>query len=212
MQVPATVQAGDTLLIFLTIGTISGTLGSPTGWTLVQSKDGATTRGRAWTKKATASDANANVTVASSVLAKSAMSVSAYRSSAGTSAITASASTAGTTSTTSHTAPSVAVAQPGSWLVNSWSEKSSTDSTWTPPADSITRATAAATLGGKVSSLLADSDAAVPTGTAAGRIATTSVAAAAPSCSPSWSAPGSTPASRRPTAHRSPRSPRPAPG
>ena len=86
MQVPATVQAGDTLLLFLTTGTISGTLGSPAGWTLVQTKDGATTRGRAWTKKATASDANANVTVASSALGKSAMSVSAYRSSAGTSA------------------------------------------------------------------------------------------------------------------------------
>ena len=176
VQVPGTVQAGDTLLVFMTTNTLSGTLGSPSGWTLVQSKDGATTRGRAWTKKATASDANTSVAVTSSVFAKSAMSVAAYRSSAGTSAVTASASTAGTTSTTTHTAPDVAVAQAGSWLVNSWSERSSTDSTWTAPADSTNRTTAAATGGGKVSSLLADSGAAVPTGTAAGRVATTSLA------------------------------------
>ncbi len=179
VRVPASVQPNDTLVIFLTINSVSGTLGAPAGWTLLQSKDGASSRGRAWTKKAVAADANALVAVATSATLKSTMAVAAYRSSAGTSAVTASASTAGTTSTTSHVAPAVAVAQTNSWLVNSWSEKSSTASTWTKPANSTTRTTITGTGGGKVSSLLADSNAAVAVGTAAARTATTSVAGGA---------------------------------
>ena len=175
VTLPAGIQAGDTLVLFMTVNSLSGTLGSPSGWNLLQSKDGSATRGRAWTKQATAGDAGATVTVAGTEIIKDAMSVAAYRSNGGTSAVTASASTAGTTTATSFTAPSVAVAQPGSWLVNSWSEKSSTASTWTAPASSTARTSAVGTGGGKVSSLLADSNAAVPTGTAAGRTATTSV-------------------------------------
>ena len=60
MRIPATVQAGDTLVLFLTTNSLSGTLGSPTGWTLLQSRDGTSTRGRAWTKQAVAADANAS--------------------------------------------------------------------------------------------------------------------------------------------------------
>jgi PKD repeat protein len=176
VKIPAGVQAGDTLLAFMTTATLTGTLTTPTNWTVLQSKDGTATRGRAWTRKATASDANANLTVTSSALIKSTLSVTAYRSTGGVSAVTASAATSGTTSTTTHNAPAVAVAQPGSWLVNSWSEKSSTASTWTKPATSTSRTTAAATGSGKVSTLLADSNAAVPVGTAAARTATTSVA------------------------------------
>ncbi|MGZ8738647.1 MAG: hypothetical protein ACXWW7_15900, partial [Nocardioides sp.] len=66
VRIPATVQAGDTLLVFLTVNSLSGTLGSPAGWTLLQSREGASSRGRAWTKKAVAADANALVTVATS--------------------------------------------------------------------------------------------------------------------------------------------------
>ena len=176
ITLPAGIQAGDTMVLFMSVNSISGTLGAPTGWTLLQTKDGASTRGRAWTRQATASDAGATVSVTSGAQIKDVMAVSAYRSVGGTSAVTASASTAGTTSGTSHTTPSVAVAQTGSWLVSSWSEKSSTDSTWTAPADSTSRATPATTGSGKVSSLLADSNAPVPTGTAAGRTATLSAA------------------------------------
>jgi hypothetical protein len=176
VKIPASVAAGDTLVLFLTTNALTGTLGSPTGWTLLQSREGASTRGRAWTKRATAADANSTVTVPSSVYVKSAMTVSAYRSSAGTSAVTASASATVSAGATSHTSPAVAVAQAGSWLVNSWTEKSSTVVAWTPPANSVLRTSAAGTGGGKVSSIVADSNAAVPTGTAAGRVAKTSAA------------------------------------
>ena len=177
VRIPASVQAGDRLVLFMTVNTLTGTLGSPAGWTLLQNKNGTATRGRAWTKQATSTDANANVTVTSSTAIKDTMSVAAYRSTGGNPTVTASEQTAGTTSTTTHTSPSVAVAQAGSWLVNSWSEKSSSTQTWTAPTNSSSRATPAATGSGKVSSLLADSNGTVATGTAAGRVARTSASA-----------------------------------
>ena len=65
VTIPASVQAGDTLVLFLTVNSLSGTLSSPSGWTLLQSKDGTATRGRAWTKRAGATDAGTAVTVTS---------------------------------------------------------------------------------------------------------------------------------------------------
>ena len=63
------------MVLFLTTNSLSGTLGSPAGWTLLQGKDGTATRGRAWTKQATAADANANVTVTGTTTIKDTMSV-----------------------------------------------------------------------------------------------------------------------------------------
>ena len=104
-------------------------------------QNGTATRGRAWTKKAIAADAGTLVIVTSSGIIKSAMSVAAYRSNPRHLRGHRLGQTAGTTSTTNHITPAVAVAQPGSWLVNSWSEKSSTVTTWTKPATSTTRTT-----------------------------------------------------------------------
>ncbi len=95
VQLPANVQAGDTLVLFLVVNSLSGTLGNPSGWTSLQTKNGSVTRGRAWTKRATAADAGANVTVTSSAALKDTMTVSAYRSTGGNSSVTASALTAG---------------------------------------------------------------------------------------------------------------------
>lgn len=177
VTLPAGIQAGDTMVLFLTVNGLTGTLTGPAGWTQLQSTDGTATRGRAWTKKAVAGDAGSIVTVTGSAQLKDAVSVSAYRSTGGTSSVTASAGTAGTTSSTNHTTPSVAVAQAGSWLVSSWSEKSSTDpNPWTAPAGTTSRATPASLGSGKISGLLADSNGPVATGTAAGRTATTAAA------------------------------------
>ena len=173
VRVPATVVLGDTLVLFLTTNTLSGTVGAPAGWQLLQSKEGKASRGRVWTRKATAADANALVSLRSSVTVKSTLSLVAYRSSAGASAVTASSGATVAAGRTSHTTPAVAVAQPGSWLVSSWAEKSSATNTWTKPTAAVRRTGAAATGTSKVSSLVADF-AGVPTGTAAGRVARTS--------------------------------------
>jgi PKD repeat protein len=176
-RVPAAVRAGDALLLVLTTNSTTSDVTTPAGWTLLESRDGNGTRGRAWTRTATAADAGVTVTVTSSTAAKSVLTVAAYRSSLGLTTVTASASAALNTSATDHTAPAVAAADPGSWRVSLWSEKSSTDTTWTAPAGDASRTTAAGTGTGKVSALLADSGGAVAVGTAPARTATTSVAA-----------------------------------
>src|SRR4051794_293852 len=176
VTIPATVKAGDSLVLFLTTNSTTSTLtGAVAGWSLIQSKDGSGTRGRAWSRTATAADAGRNVTVTTGALAKSVLSVSAYRSSAGASKVTASAGAKVDTATTSHRSPSVAVADSGSWLVNVWSEKSSVASVWTAPRGSTVRTGAAGTGTGKISAILADSSGVVATGTAPGRTATTNV-------------------------------------
>ena len=176
--VPAGVQAGDTLVLFIVTNSAAALTG-PAGWTQLQTQTGTSTSGRAYTKQAVAADAGSTVTVGSgTTLVKDAMTVSAYRSVGGTPSVTASASSPGTAGT-SFTTPSVAVAQAGSWLVSSWAEKSSTVSTWTAPAGTVNRAAPASTGGGKVSSLLGDSGAPVATGTAAGKTATSSISGGA---------------------------------
>ncbi len=177
VPLPTGLQNGDTLVLFLTTNSLSGTLTGPAGWTQIQSKDGTATRGRAWTKQAVAADSGTTVTVAGSAIIKDTMSVAAYRSDVGTSSVTASASVAGTDVLHQPHHP-LGRRRPGRLLAGQLLEREVLDrrSTWTAPPASSTRATPAATGGGKVSSLLADSGAPVPTGTAAGRTATTSVA------------------------------------
>ena len=172
VRVPSTAQAGDSLLLFLTINTTTPTVTNPAGWTLLQSRDGDGIRGLAWSKLATAADVNANVTVTTSAAAKSTISVAAYHST-GAPAVTASASSTAASSS-SHTTPTAPVAAAGSWLVNAWTEKSSVDVSWTLPPGSTSRTTAQGTGTGKVSAVVADAP--VATGTAAARTATTSAA------------------------------------
>ncbi|HSK32138.1 MAG TPA: PKD domain-containing protein, partial [Propionicimonas sp.] len=174
VTVPAGVQAGDTLVLFLTTNSTNSTVAENVpGWTLVQSRDGNGIRGRAWTRTATAGDADTPVTVTTSAYTKSVLSVAAYRA-PGATTVTASAVDGSNTARSSHPAPDVDVSTAGSWLVNYWSEKSSGDVTWTAPAGTSTRTTDAATGSGKVSALLIDSADPVPTGTADGPTATTS--------------------------------------
>ncbi|QNE21465.1 PKD domain-containing protein [Kribbella qitaiheensis] len=174
VRVPATAQAGDALLLYITTNETTSVMSDTvTGWTLLQSRNGSGVRGRLWTKTAVAADVNANVTVTTSLAAKSVIGVAAYRST-GNATVSASAVAGSDVVATSHTAPAVAVADTNSWLVNVWSEKSSVDLTWTLPAGSTQRTTAAITGSGKISSVFADSAGAVPAGTAAAKVATTS--------------------------------------
>ena len=107
VQVPASVQAGDTMVLFLTTNSTTSTVNDTVaGWTLVQTRDGDGIRGRAWTRTATAADAGSNVTVTSSALTKSVLSVAAYRGVGGAhTAVSASASNVVNAAGTSHTTP-----------------------------------------------------------------------------------------------------------
>ena len=164
------------LLLTLTTNSTTSTIGDPpAGWNLLETRDGNGIRGRLWTKVAVAADVNANVTVTGSDFAKSVISVAAYRSTGDTPTISASEVGGSDASGTSHPSPHAEVAGAGSWLVNVWTEKSSTDTTWTLPGTSPSARLRRSTGSGKVSAVLGDSGAPVPVG-GADRTATTSVA------------------------------------
>jgi hypothetical protein len=65
----------------------------------------------------------------------------------------------------SHTAPAVAVAGSGSWVVSFWSDKSSTTTAWTLPAGLIQRDQTIGTGSTRVTAAIADSGAGLASGT-----------------------------------------------
>jgi len=76
------------------------------------------------------------------------------------------------TSTASHTAPAVSVANGGSWVVSFWSDKSSSTTTWTLPSGVTQRDQTIGTGGGHVTADIADSNAGLASGTYPAQTAT----------------------------------------
>ncbi len=171
VRVPASVQAGDTLVLALAVNSTTPSITGPAGWTQLEQAAEANVQGRLWTRTATASDADSLVTVTLSSIAKADLTVTAYRSSGGSSVVD-SAVAVSTASTTSLTAPAV-VATPGSWVSTYWAVKSSSDTSLSTTGGGVREATSGSG-GGAVFSLTADSDGVVPSGPQAGRVATAS--------------------------------------
>lgn len=177
VRIPASVQSGDALVLYLTWNSTKAVTTAPAGWTQIETRTGTGISGRVWTKVATGSDADANVTVVTNGSSKSVLSVSAYRSTGGLAKVTASEIGGSNTAASSHTTPAVAVTDANSWLVSTWAEKSGVNQTWTLPAGTSQRTTGTTTGSGKVSMVVGDSNGPVATGTAAGLTATTSASA-----------------------------------
>lgn len=177
VRIPTTVAAGDLLVLAFTVNSLSGTVTPPAGWSDVETVDGDGIRGRVWAKTAAAGDPNSNVTVTTSATLKAVVSVLGYRSTIGTPSVTAAEGAVANSSSATHTAPAVAITGASSWLVNVWGEKSSETAVWTLPAAALERTTAAATGGGKVSQIVADSNAPVTGPTSVANAATTSISA-----------------------------------
>ena len=173
VPMPAGIQAGDTLVAFLTLNSTTATVTDPAGWTVLESQDGNGVRGRAYSKQATATDAGTTLSIATNAFVKSELSVAAYRSSAGTSSVTDSAISVVDTSGTSLTTPSVAVSDVNSWVVSGWTQKSSTAGiTFTLPVGTTSRSTASGSGSGAIGGVMADSNGPIAVGTSAGRTAT----------------------------------------
>jgi PKD repeat protein len=202
VQIPASVQAGDRLLLVATQNVTTGTVTGPAGWTLLDSSTGpsGTLRSYVWTKTATAADAGSQVGPNSSEIAKTSLVVAAY---SGTSGVSAHAVGVETSSTTQHTTPTVNVASAGSTLVSYWSDKTSDGTGWTLPLGVNGRAQTVGTGNGRITATLGDSAGQAP-GTRGGLTATS--AASPTSRAIAWSivlAPGGSqppPVNQPPTA------------
>jgi len=171
VTVPASVQAGDQMVLFGSFGLLDPGVTGPAGWAPVGTQDSASMTTRIWTRTATAADVGSNVTVGLGATAKSTLSLAAYSGVDTTNPFVAVGSRA-YASTTQHITPQVVSGQPA-WLVSFWTDKSPSTTAWTAPAGVAVREDAYTTLSGRVTSLLADSAAPRAAGTLGGLTATT---------------------------------------
>lgn len=171
LTLPAGIQPGDQLLLFLTTNRAATTPG-PTaggGWTQLQSGAGDLSQIQTWVwaRSAVAGDAGRLVSVPLDVQAKYVLSGAAYRGAV----IDSSALIAETRNRRDHTTPPATADDTGSWVVSFWSDKTSATTDWVSPAGVTDRAERIGIGSGRVSSLLADTKQ-VPIGLVAGSTAT----------------------------------------
>lgn len=170
VRVPAGVREGDTLLLTSVMSQVV-TAEPPAGWTLVGDQpNGNAVRTKVWSRRATATDAGTDVTVAMESAHKASLTLSAYRG--GDQGVAVTSVSANTDAATSvHTTPSV-VAPGGSWVLSVWTEKSTATSAYAVPGALSLRATAYSSGSSRVSSAVADTGGPVA-GSVAGSVATT---------------------------------------
>lgn len=170
LTLPGSVQAGDTMVMFLSSNSATSTATDPAGWTRLGQVGATSLSTVAWERTATAGDAGAVVTVNTSEFVRSDLVASVYRGAAvpaGGHAFAAEALIQA-----SHITPQLTVSVAGSWVVSYWSDKTAATTSWTAPGSEAVRHMFAGSGAGHVSELLTDSGVGVPTGTVGGLSAT----------------------------------------
>lgn len=157
VRIPASVQAGDALVLYLTLNSNTAPLTPPAGWTALDVIDGNGIQGRSWWRAATGADAGSDVTVGLPALAKGDLSVLAYRGSGGTATATAHAGQVDQVLAADHTTPAVTVTDPTSWVTHYWAAKASTDVTWAPPSGLPVRTSSSGSGSGRIVAVVVDS-------------------------------------------------------
>jgi PKD repeat protein len=183
VNVPAGVQAGDGLLLFLSDAS-NVTVNNPTGvtgWVQLDSIGNGNGLTRVWRKVASAGDAGQPVRVSVSALSKASITVLAYRGTSATDPVAGFARSL-ITSGSSRTTPTTNVAT-STWVVSYWMHRDSSTTALTPPGGVSVRSSGSQSGGGRITVLAADSGAPVGPGTYGGLTAT---AAASSSLGTAW--------------------------
>ncbi|WP_119727279.1 PKD domain-containing protein [Thermomonospora amylolytica] len=175
VTVPAGVQPGDQMLLILTANNTSATAVPPPGWTQVATAGNAAMNSKVWRRTATAADAGADVTVPLSATVKTDLRLLVYRNVDGADPIAQAVSRMDGQGTV-HTTGTANVTGAGRWVVSYWSDKGTTTS-WTAPSVVTRRAGSGGGTTASISTLVADSAGAVPTGSYGGLAATANVTA-----------------------------------
>jgi 3-phytase len=172
-RVPASAQAGDALLLYVTANRSDVTLQAPSGWQSLGRQVDESMQSQLWVRVAQTADAATSVRVTSPATTKLTAHVIAYSGTSTTSPVSAAVSASETRKSASHTTPVVS-ASPASWVVSLWSNKSSSTTGWTAPASATVRQFQGTSGSGRVTSLVADSAAPIGTTSAGGLTATAS--------------------------------------
>lgn len=171
VTVPSPVQAGDGMLLFLTLNRADVSITPPSGWTKVDETTNGDFRSVVWQKTAGSADPGSEVSIPISDFTKADMLLAAYAGTGSPPVVTSVKATDFAQS--EHQIPAVTVTDAGDWVVWYWAEKSSSTTTWTPPAAGVQRALSVGSGGGRVSALLVDSGQGLPAGSHGPLTATT---------------------------------------
>jgi PKD repeat protein len=178
VTVPASVQAGDALLMFVTTNSLNAVSTAPAGWTLAGTQQSSTDlRTLLYTKSAAATDASQVQSITFAAATKADLTLLAY-SGAAPDPFEAIASTGETVNQAAHTTPGVTVPTDRSWVVSYWSDKSSATTSWTDSPSQVRRSTSAGVGAGHVTSVATDLGVASAAGPVAGLTATADSASA----------------------------------
>jgi PKD repeat protein len=158
VAVPASVSAGDVMVLALTVNRDT-TIANPAGWTVIGSQAGPSdeVQTRLWSRVATASDGGSSVSMTLGARAKFALTIAAYSGVDTADPIAVANSAAETARRAAHTTPGVPAVSGGDWLVSYWADKSSATTSWSAPAGQSVRSQAIGTGSGRVTALLSDS-------------------------------------------------------
>ncbi len=171
VRVPATVQAGDTLVLVATTNR-NATMTTPTGWTLLGVRlDGSDLESWAFTRTAAPGMGGSTVTASLDARSKTSLSMLAY---AGAGPVEAVASAGEPATTANHQSPAVQVGDAGSWVVSHWVDKTNGHDGWALQGSVTRRDANAGTGSGRLTAVTGDSGP-VPAGAWPGLTATSGV-------------------------------------
>ena len=172
---PTSVSSGDEELLYVTTtNSAANAITAPSGWTAVATQNSLPLQAAVFEKTANSGDAGSKVTASVTSAGPIAIQLVDYSNVSSSTPVTAGASDS---SVSSHTAPAVAVANGGSWVVSFWSDKSSSTTAWALPGGVIQRDQTIGTGGGRVTVAIADSGGGVPSGTYPAQTASVGVTA-----------------------------------
>ena len=156
VTIPASVQAGDGMLLFATVNTLETVTTPPAGWTLVGEQQSNTdTKTFAYKKAAVAADAGTSTAITFSAVTKGTLTLLAYDGTA-VDPVETFASAGETQNRTTHTTPATTVPSDGSMVVSYWADKSSSTTDWTLPGGQLERSIALGTGGGRITAVASD--------------------------------------------------------
>lgn len=174
VTVPAGTQAGDRMVLVLSLNNASAVAGNPgggvPGWTAADAATSGTMQTLVFTKVAAAADAGKTVRFSMDVAAKYNLTIASY---SGDMLDPRVAKATETQVRAGHTTPTLE-ARAGDWALSYWADKSSATTDWTLPAGVTERQATCNANTGRVCSVLADSAGPVPAGTYGGLTATAS--------------------------------------
>ena len=180
VTIPASVEATDGMLLFVTTNLDVNITTPPAGWTLEGTRlSNVDTETTLYSKVAGANDAGTNAAVTLSATAKSSLTLLAYDGTAADPVATVVSAAETNPNKTAHTTPGANVTTAGSYVVSYWADKFGQETNgWTLPAGQTQRSIVSGVGSGRISAVASDTNAPVGVGNSPGRTATSAASSA----------------------------------